>query len=49
MIELPQVSLVALTGINYKRKEHLEALWKSQEGIRFAETKLIEIDWVKEQ
>lgn len=48
MIELPQVTLIALTGTNYKRKEHLDALWKSQEGIRFGEVKLIEVDWVKD-
>ncbi len=47
MIELPQVTLCCLTGTNYKRQEHLDALWKSQEGIRFGEVKLIEIDWVK--
>lgn len=48
MIKLPQVTLVALTGKNYERQEHLEALWKSQEGIRFGEVKLIEIDEVKD-
>lgn len=48
MIYLPQVTLCCLTGKDYKRKEHLEALWKSQEGIRFAEVKLIEVDWVKD-
>lgn len=46
-IELPQVTLCCLTGKGYKTKEHLEALWKSQQGIRFGEVKLIEVDWVK--
>ncbi len=47
MLKLPNVTLCCLTGINYKRQEHLDALWKSQEGIKFGEVKLIEIDWVK--
>lgn len=47
MIKLPNVTLCCLTGVNYKRQEHLDALWKSQQGIRFGEVKLIEIDWVK--
>lgn len=47
MIELPQVTLCCLTGKGYKTKEHLDALWKSQQGIKFGEVKLIEIDRVK--
>lgn len=47
-MNLPQVTLCCLTGVNYKRKEHQEALWKSQEGIRFGEVKLIEIEQVKD-
>ena len=48
MIELPQVTLCCLTGTNYKRQEHLDALWKSQEGIRFGEVKLIELESIKD-
>ncbi len=43
MIELPQVTLVALTGIGYKTQEHVEAIKKSCEGIKFGEVKLIQL------
>jgi len=47
-VNLPEVTLVALTGVNYKRKEHQEALYKSQDGIRFGEAKLIELESIKD-
>lgn len=47
-LQLPQVTLATLTGVNYKQQEHLEALWKSQEGIRFGEVKLIELEKIKD-
>jgi len=37
MIHLPQVTLLAVTGLDYQVEETLEALQKSQESIRFGE------------
>jgi hypothetical protein len=34
---------VTLTGIGYKTQEHLDALKKSQEGIKFGEVKFIQL------
>lgn len=48
MIKLPDVTLIAITGLGYKFKEHYEALKKSQEGIRFGETKLIQLSKIKD-
>lgn len=42
MIELPQVTLVTVSGLGYKTQEHLEALKKSQEGIKFGAVKYIQ-------
>ncbi len=47
-IQLPNVSLIALTGPDYKTKEHLEVLQKSAEGIRFHEVKLIQLSSIKD-
>lgn len=41
MIELPQVTLIAVTGVNYKQEEHMTAIKKSCKGIRFGAVKLI--------
>lgn len=43
MIKLPEVTLVAMTGIGYKVNEHVEAIKKSCEGIEFGEVKLIQL------
>lgn len=42
-LQLPNVTLIALTGINYKTKEHAEAIRKSCEGIDFGDVKLIQL------
>mgnify|MGYP001594593551 CR=1 FL=1 len=42
-LQLPQVTLIALTGLNYKTKEHIEAIEKSCEGIDFGAVKLIQL------
>jgi hypothetical protein len=43
MIKLPQVTLICMTGLGYKTQEHIDALKKSYEGIKFADTKLIQL------
>ena len=48
MIKLPQVSLVAMTGLGYKTQEHIEAIKKSCEGIEFGEVKLIQLGSIKD-
>lgn len=42
-IKLPNVTLIALTGIGYKTAEHVEAIKKSCEGIEFGAVKLIQL------
>lgn len=42
-LQLPQVTLIAMTGIGYKTQEHIEAIKKSCEGIKFGEVKLIQL------
>lgn len=48
MIKLPQITLIALTGLNYKTQEHIDAIKKSCEGIEFGEVKLIQLDKIKD-
>lgn len=48
MIKLPQVTLVAMTGLGYKTQEHLEALRKSCEGIEFGQVLLIQSGSIKD-
>lgn len=43
MIKLPRVTLIAMTGIGYKTQEHIEAIKKSCERIKFGEVKLIQL------
>lgn len=43
MIKLPQVTLIAITGLGYKIQEHLEALKRSSWDIEFGEVKLIQL------
>lgn len=43
MIQLPQITLIALTGLGYKTEEHVKALKKSSEEIEFGEVKLIQL------
>lgn len=43
MIKLPQVTLIAVTGLGYKTQEHVNALKKSCEGIEFGQVKLIQL------
>jgi hypothetical protein len=40
-IKLPNVTLIALTGLHYQVTEHIEAINKSCEGIEFGAVKLI--------
>lgn len=42
-INLPSITLVALTGLGYKSEEHQEAIKKSCEQIDFAEAFILEI------
>ncbi len=42
-LQLPNVTLIALTGLGYKTEEHVEALRKSCEGIEFGAVKLIQL------
>lgn len=42
-LSLPQVTLIAMTGLGYKTQEHIEALKKSCEGIEFGDVKLIQL------
>lgn len=42
-LQLPNVTLICLTGINYKTDEHAEAIRKSCEGIDFGDVKLIQL------
>lgn len=42
MLKLPQVTLVALSGIDYQTKENIEALKKSCEGIEWGAVKYIQ-------
>lgn len=41
MLELPEVTLIALTGLYYKPPEHQEAIRKSCEGIEFGAVKVV--------
>lgn len=41
-LELPQVTLIALSGINYQTKENLEAIRRSCEGIEWGVVKYIQ-------
>lgn len=43
MLKLPQVTLIAMTGIGYKIQEHIDAIKKSCEGIEFGGVKLIQL------
>ncbi len=43
MFKLPQVTLVAVTGKDYKTKEHFEALNCSRKEIEFDDVKLIQL------
>lgn len=43
MIKLPQITLIAMTGLGYKTNEHVEAIRKSCEGIEFGAVKLIQL------
>ncbi len=42
-LQLPNVTLIALTGLGYKTEEHVEALRKSCEGIEFGAVKLVQL------
>jgi len=43
MTKLPDVTLIAMTGLDYKTDEHVQALKKSCEGIEFGAVKLIQL------
>ncbi len=42
-IKLPDVTLIALTGLDYRSEDHAYALYKSCEGIDFGAVKLIQL------
>lgn len=48
MIKLPQVTLVAVTGLDYQTKEHIEALQKSSIGIEFGDIQLLQLEQIKD-
>lgn len=48
MIKLPNVSLIAVTGLDYQTKEHVEALEKSAIGIEFGDIQLIQLESIKD-
>lgn len=43
MINLPQVTLITLSGLGYMANEHLEAIKKSTQGINFGAVKYIQL------
>lgn len=47
MLELPQITLAALIGAGYKTEEHIQAIKKSRERIKFGAVKLIQLPGVK--
>lgn len=47
-MKLPQVTLIALTGIGYQTEEHLKAIKESTKNIEFGEVKLIQLGTVKD-
>lgn len=42
-IELPNVTLIALSGLGYQTQENIEALRKSSEGIKWAAVKYVQL------
>lgn len=48
MIKLPNVTLVAITGLNYQTEEHKQAIAYSCLGIEFGEVKLIQLEQIKD-
>lgn len=48
MIHLPTVTLIAITGLNYQTAEHLVALDKSCQSIRFGAVKYIQLSSIKD-
>ncbi len=48
MIKLPQVTLVAMTGLDYQTNEHIHALKESSMEIEFGEVKLIQLKSIKD-
>lgn len=48
MIKLPQVTLVAVTGIDYQTEDHKKALEISSVGIEFGDIKLIQLEQIKD-
>lgn len=47
MIRLPEVTLIALSGLDYQTKENIEAIKKSSEKIEFGAVKYIQDDNIK--
>lgn len=43
MIELPQVTLITLSGVDYMPTDHLLALKRSQKGIKFGAVKYVQL------
>lgn len=48
MLNFPDITLVAISGIGHKQKENLDALFKSQSGIKFGDVKYIMLDGISD-
>lgn len=46
-MRLPQVTLIALSGVGYDTEGHRKAIEKSMEEIDFGAVKHIQLDWIK--
>lgn len=47
MKQLPQVTLICMSGIGYDKEGHRKAIERSMEGIDFGAVKHIQLDWIK--
>lgn len=48
MLKLPEVTLIAISGIGHKSNENAQALIKSQEGIEYGAVKYIQLGEIKD-
>ncbi len=48
MLKLDNITLIAISGIDYQAKENAEAIKKSCEGIEFGEVKYIQVGSIKD-
>ena len=47
MLDLPNLTLILVSGLGYRTEENIFALKYSQKGIKFGETKYIQLDSIK--